>query len=412
MEIRDRGIMQIETKGRAVTRRFLSGLSLAMALFVAGGVVLQAQTAPNPQPAPQVAPEPPEPPEAPEPPEPPEPPDGAQIFVFNDGSVRLGVTLGEVTAEKAMELKLPTVAGAIVNSVQKNSAAAKAGLETGDAIIEFDGVHVRSCAKLRRLIRETPAGRTVAIKLVRNGKTLILTAKLEASTRQFSYNMPDIHIPPMNFTIPKMDIPPLEFPEIPFPNGPNRATLGIAGDDLTPQLAKYFGVKQGTGVLISEVTLGGAADKAGLKAGDVIIQVDGKPVRGVEELRHALNDNFTGDTRKVSLTIVRDHREQTMNAGLTRSQPWQKRTSNAPKPGSELDLAQLHSQVEQVRAQANQLHALADSQRALIQADVLQQQKYLKGEWQQQLQQQMRSLRDQLKQMQGLHVTLHQDGEI
>ena len=117
--------------------------------------------------------------------------------------------------------------------------------------------------------------------------------------------------------------------------------LGISADDLTPQLAQYFGVKQGKGVLISEVTTGGAADKAGLKAGDVIVQVDGKPISGVEELRDALNDNFTGDTRKVSLTIVRDHHEQTVNAELTRSQPGQKRTSNAPKPGSELDLAQL-----------------------------------------------------------------------
>ena len=75
-------------------------------------------------------------------------------------------------------------------------------------------------------------------------------------------------------------------------------------------------------MLISEVTKGGAADKAGLKAGDVIVQVDGKPISGVEELRDALNDNFTGDTRKVSLTIVRDHHEQTVNADLTRSPTW------------------------------------------------------------------------------------------
>ena len=123
----------------------------------------------------------------------------------------MGVTLGDVTTEKAQELKLPAVAGAIVNSVQKDSAAAKAGIEAGDAIMEFDGVRVRSSAELRRLIRETPAGRTVAMKIVRDGKTRVLSAKLEASANQFNFNfnMPEIHIPPMN--LPEVHIPPMDF---------------------------------------------------------------------------------------------------------------------------------------------------------------------------------------------------------
>ena len=408
MEIRDRGSMQIETKGHAVNRRLLSGLALAMALSIAGGVVLHGQTAPTPPPAPQAAPEPPEPPEPPEVPDlpelpdPAEPPDAPQMFVFNDGSVHLGVTLGDITADKAQALKLPAVAGAIVNSVQKDSAAAKAGLEAGDAIVEFDGIHVRSSAELRRLIRETPAGRTVAIKILRNGKTSVLSAKLEAADNHmnFNYNYKFKNPGPMFFT------------EIGPPPGGHRVTLGISGDDLTPQLAKYFGVTQGTGVLIAEVTLGGPADKAGLKAGDVIIQVDGQPVKGVQELRHTLNDNFSGDARKVNLTIIRDHHEQSITADLTRSQPVERRTSNAEGPESKLDLEQLPLQAEQLRAQAEQLRSLADTQRAAIQSEVLQQQKYLKGEWQQQLQQQMRALKDQLRQMPDLQAVMQQDGEI
>jgi predicted metalloprotease with PDZ domain len=195
--------------------------------------------------------------------------------------------------------------------------------------------------------------------------------------------------------------------------GDHRATLGISADDLTPQLAQYFGVKQGKGVLISEVTTGGAADKAGLKAGDVIVQVDGKPISGVEELRSALNDNFTGDTRKVSLTIVRDHHEQTVNADLTRSQSWEKQTSNAAEQNLARSMAQIQrAQADQQRAQANQLRVLADHQRLLVQAEVLKQQQHLRAEWQRQLQEQMLSLKDQLKQMRELHVALHQDGEI
>jgi predicted metalloprotease with PDZ domain len=394
MEIRDRGSKQIEGGGHTKRRQFFLGWAVTITLLVAGAGILHAQ-------------------EAPEPPEPPIPPDSMQAYILNDGTVHLGVTLDDVSTEKAQELKLPAVGGAIVNSVQKDSAAAKAGIEKGDVIVEFDGVRVRSSAELRRLIRETPAGRTVAIKIVREGKTLVLSAKLEASSNNYNFNGPEVRLPSIN-VMPEIRIPPSNlFEGHPFFFGASGAVLGITGDDLTPQLAQYFGVNQGKGVLISEVTKGGAADKAGLKAGDVIVQVDGKSIGGVEELRAALNDNFTDDTRKVSVTIVRDHHEQTVNAALTRSQTWEKRTSNATGQNLPQAMAQLQkAQAEQQRAQVAQLRAQAESQHALIQAEVSKQRELMRTEWQRQLQEQLRSLKDQLKQMQNLRVALHQDGEI
>jgi membrane-associated protease RseP (regulator of RpoE activity) len=377
-----------------MSRKFFLGMAVTIALLVAGAGVFHAQQAPRPNPAPPVAPE------LPEPPEPPEAPEAPEVFLLNDGAVHLGVTLGDVTTARAQELRLPAVAGAIVNSVQKNSAAAKAGIEKGDAIMEFDGVRVRSSAELRRLIRETPSGRTVEMKIVRDGKTRVLSAKLEASDNHFNFNY--------NFKTPAPEF----FTEILPSPGAHRATLGISGDDLTPQLAQYFGVKQGNGVLIAEVTQGGAADKAGLKAGDVIVQVDGKSISGVEELRATLNDNFTGDTRKVSLTIVRDHHEQTINADLTRSPTGDKHTSTTAGSTRNLALAQARAQVDQQRAQAAQARAMAESQRALVRAEVLRQSQQVHEEWQRQMRDQMLLLKDQLKQMQNFHVALHQDGEI
>jgi len=368
MGIRNRWSKPIEGKGHGMSHKFLSGWAMILALLVAGAGVSHGQ-------------------ETPEPPEPPEPPEEAQFFVLNDGAAHLGISLGDVTTEKAQELKLPAVAGAIVNSVQKESAAAKAGIETGDAIIEFDGVRVRSGAELRRLIRETPAGRTVEMKIVRDGKTRVLSAKMEAPSKQFnySYNGPEIRIPSIN--MPEINIPPMDFSGF----WDHRVTLGISADDLTPQLAQYFGVKQGKGILISEVTKGGPADKAGLKAGDVIVQVDGQPIGGVEELRASLNDNFTGDTRKVSLTIVRDRHEQTLSVDLTRSPAGGKRNSSATLQSYDQTLAQLREQ---------------------IQGEAAKQKQQMHGEWQRQLQERMKSLKDQLKQMQDLPVTLHQEGEI
>jgi predicted metalloprotease with PDZ domain len=352
-------------------------------------MALRAQPAPQTPPAPQAVPQPPEPPDTPDLPEPPDPYEQSQMFVFNDHSVHLGVVLDEVTAQKAQDLKLPAVAGALVTEVQKGSAADKAGLQAGDVITDFDGIHVRSSAELRRLIRETPSGRTVEIKVFREGRRHTLSAKLEASKNQFWWK------PPGQQYYPQIIPPPGEhnLPQIIPPAMGRRVTLGIEGDDLTPQLAKYFGVEQGAGVLVSEVTLGGAADKAGVKAGDVITQVDGKPVRGVEELRRALNENFTGETRKVSLTVVRDHHERTMTAELTRPRIEQDRTYLNLDPSIKMDLAELPATMGEIRAQAEDLRNLANRQRALIQSQVIEQQKILQKEWQQQLQEQLQSLK-------------------
>jgi len=430
MEITDPWGKQIERGRHSVIREFTSGMAVTIALLAAGSGVLHAQQAPAPPSAPQVAPqhhsEPevaPEPPEPPELPETPEAPDAPNVFFMNDGGVHLGVNLDDVTPQKAQELSLPAVAGAMVHSVQTDSAAAKAGIADGDVIVEFDSIHVRSSAELRRLIRETPAGRNVEIKIIRGGKSRVLNAKLEASPNQYSYsyNMPEIHIPPIH--VPEMHIPPMNFPGSANGWGGHPATLGISADDLSPQLAQFFGVTQGKGVLVFEVTQGGPADKAGLKAGDVIVQVDGKSVSGTEELRAALNDNFTGDTRKVSLLIVRNHHEQTVSADLTRMHQGMKHTSSLALPNLDQQIAAIESQARQQasqqrelanqqRVQAIQLRVEAERQRIQVQSEVMKQQQYLKTEWQRQLKEQMLSLKDQLKKMQDLHLAFRQDGEI
>jgi membrane-associated protease RseP (regulator of RpoE activity) len=384
----------MKPRGRHITQAIIVILALFVLLLMAFPVIPLAQEAPAP----------PTPPAAPVPPEPP------QVFVLNDGSAHLGVSLSDVTPERAKELKLPSVAGAIVQSVQKDSAAAKAGFEENDVILEFDGVRVRSSAELRRLIRETPVGRTVAIKIMRDGATRMLDAQLEASGNSFSFNMPEIRVPRME--------------EIPPSYGPHRVTLGISGDDLTPQLAQFFGVKQGKGVLVTEIVKGGAAEKAGLKAGDVIVQINSKPIGSVEELRFTLN-LFLDDPRKVDITIVRDHHEQTVHADLSRFKVWKEQTTSARTPADAQALAEIQAQAEQLRAlanaqvdqdqvreQADQLRTLAERQRAIIEAEVQRQQECLKAEWQRQVQEQAKALKEQMQKVQTLHLQVQPNNEI
>ena len=416
MKPRDQASTLTKSSKRNAAYKLFSVIIIAGFLAIATGEILRAQNppAPAPAPTPEAAPkqvEPPEAPEAPEPPEPAEPPEADQLFVFNDGAVHLGVDLSDVSTEKAQELKLPFIEGAIVTDVEKGSPADEAGILKGDVILEFDGIRVRSNAELRRLIRETPTGRSVAIQVDRNGKTLNLTAQLKASS-EFSYSMPELKIPSMRFDdMPRVHVPPMVFDGPPPAIIKRQAILGIAGNNLTPQLADYFGVKQGKGLLVSEVTKDGPGDKAGLKAGDVITQVDGKPVGGVEELRAALNEKIEGDTAKVSLTIVRDRHEVKLQAELTRDHLWKKYPSSVITPDGPQPADKAKLKLDQQRILADERRQQSDLQRVQLQSQVMKQKQILNREWQIEFQRQMLMLKD-LQQKKGLHVQSDDGGEI
>jgi membrane-associated protease RseP (regulator of RpoE activity) len=241
------------------------------------------------------------------------------------GGAWLGVRLTEVNAEKAKELKLPGEYGALVEEVEPESPAAKAGLEKNDVIVEFAGERVRSAAQLHRLVRETPPGRAAALSVIRGGQTRTLTATLaEPAARNFEFAippggamaMPRPPVPPAAPMAPRMPMPDRDFVFL-FHRG---ARLGISADDLTPQLAEFFGVKQGKGVLVREVTVGSAAEKAGLKAGDVIVALDEQEVSSVRDLRRALAKD-ADEKRTAKLTIVRNRAEQTLAVELEAARP-------------------------------------------------------------------------------------------
>jgi C-terminal processing protease CtpA/Prc len=283
---------------------------------------------------------------------------GDEIFL-SGGGAWLGVTLRDVTAEKARELKLGGDFGALVESVEADSPASKAGLEKGDVIVEFAGERVRSVAQFRRLISETPEGRTVVLQVVRAGQSRTVQAKLEARHARL-FGRGGVNVPPMGITVQPFNVPNFDYRFL--TPGPS---LGISGDDLTSQLAEYFGVKQGKGVLVREVESGSAAQKAGLKAGDVIIRVDNTEVSSVDSLRRALPRDFEGK-RKVNLTIVRDRREQTLTAELE--------APEEPLRSLQQEVARLREQ--QAGQLALRMAGEADLQRALEQARRMYTQQY------------------------------------
>ena len=230
------------------------------------------------------------------------------IFNTDGGGARLGVVLTDLSAEKMKDLKLSGEDGAVVSEVEDDSPAAKAGLKENDVILQFDGERVRSVAQLRRLVQETPPGRTVAVKISRAGSVQTLNVKLEAG-------FPGEQM--REFEIPRVDVPEIRMPEMNFDFTGGGPRLGITADDLTKQLAQNLGVTQGSGVLVLEVNPGSPAEKAGIKAGDCITKLGDEKVESVPDLHRALGRSSGPDEKQeVSVTIVRDCHEQTVTVQL------------------------------------------------------------------------------------------------
>jgi serine protease Do len=244
---------------------------------------------------------------------------GPSVFASSDedGSGWLGVEIGEVTAEKAKDLKLAAQRGVVVMDVEPDGPAAKAGLKENDVITQYDGQVVAGTVQFRRLVRETPTGRTVALVVSRNGVTQNISVELGERSAFFEKRMKGKMRDFDNafaFSMPNQDFT-LAMP----PVDARTPSLGINAEDLSGQLGSYFGAPDGSGILIREVRSGTAAAKAGLQAGDVIIKVDGKPVRTLAELRVVLRDK--SDQKTVALGIIRKAAELSVTVGIERPQP-------------------------------------------------------------------------------------------
>lgn len=229
---------------------------------------------------------------------------GQQLFAQTQGLLDasddagwLGIEIAEVTPEKAKELKLPRPEGVIVSEVLPDGPSAKAGLQAKDVILEYDGQPVEGTVQFRRLVRETPPGRTVPVEVVRNGHDEKLTVQVGNNARSMDTRLREA-LPPRNFNF-KFSMPEL-FPGM-------TPVLGIQAEDVSGQLGTYFHVPGEAGVLIREVSPNSAAAKAGLKAGDVITSVDGAAVKTVDDLREHLRDQR--ERKSVSLTIIRQGSE-------------------------------------------------------------------------------------------------------
>ena len=225
----------------------------------------------------------------------------------------LGIQMEDVTASNMAEHKLNVERGIIVRSVEKGSPAESAKLQANDVILEYYGIPVISAAQFRRMIRETPPGRMVDLAVSRDGKKLLLTAKLGEQQspdealrnldRNFYFQGPggrnyQYRVQPRNV--------------IPMPNrAPEKPRLGVTLQAVTEQMAEFLGVTGKQGAMVTAVEPGSpAAGK--LRAGDVVVSADGKRVASPEDLSQAVQQT----SGKLDLKVIRDKKEIAVSIDL------------------------------------------------------------------------------------------------
>lgn len=199
----------------------------------------------------------------------------------------------------------------VITYVEEKSPAELVKLQEGDRIVKIDGKEVRSSDQLVSEIRNRQPGQEITLTIDRNGKTQEIKVKLGAMPEEEALKELEMRFPDLFKSMPRMPA----FPAMPkFPEGErfefgveNYRFIGVYLEQLNPELSGFFGVQEGRGLLVSRITPGGPAEKAGLKVGDVITGADGRRVETLEALTDLIQGKKKGE--KISLEIIREKKK-------------------------------------------------------------------------------------------------------
>lgn len=296
-----------------------------ISLLLTGGIALAQQAAPAPPPgAPMMPGVPGAPGEAPQ-----------AFSMFFQGGSFLGVHTEDINKENMGRYGMREVRGVGITQVVKDSPAEKAGLRKDDVIVRFESDSVTSARKLQRLVSEVAPDQTVKLGISRGGseqEVAVTIAKRDDSMNAMNFNfkgldklkglenlqgldklqglerLQELENMPPGANVWKWKQGPGDDNMV-FAFG-NHRRIGAGTMGLTKQLADYFGIADGKGVLVTSVADDSPAAKAGLKAGDVITAIDGEKVEGAGDLARGINQKKEGD---VTLTVIRNKNQRTIN---------------------------------------------------------------------------------------------------
>lgn len=289
-------------------------LYFIVSLTFTTGIALAQQGAPVP-PAPATPPAPP-----------------AEFTMFFSGGSFLGVQVNDINKENMARYNLREPRGVVITEVVKDSPAEKAGLRKDDVILRFENDSVTSARKLTRLVSEVAPDQTVRLQISRGGSEQDVSVTI-AKRDNMMFGGENFHFKHLEELkgLDKLKTFPKGQPWKWERDGPGgfvfslgaHRRIGVTTMELTKQLADYFGIADGKGVLVTSVSDDSPAAKAGLKAGDVITAVDGEKVDGSGDLSRAINKRKDGS---VTLTVVHNKNQRTVTVTPTEAQ--------TPAPGT------------------------------------------------------------------------------
>ncbi len=231
---------------------------------------------------------------------------------------------GETGYHFGLWLKMPSAevlkryhleGGAEIARVLEGSDAQKAGLKEGDIIIQFDGTPISRPEDLKSLLSQMDEEKDVAVVVNRRGKELIFTAHIYPQDQDEEEWM--FQLPPRTWKFFMDSLPHFNMPQYWQERMEKGGYLGVEVEDLTDQLLQFF--KADYGVLVKKVYKNSPADKAGIRAGDVIYKINDKKIEDTADLLRTLRYYDPGD--KVDVYMVRNGKKKTVAVELGRRKP-------------------------------------------------------------------------------------------
>jgi serine protease Do len=266
------------------------------------------------------------------------------------GGSYLGVDTRDITPDRLGPLQIKEEQGVEVTMVDQDAPAGKAGIREHDVILSINGEQIESVEQLRRVIHEVPPGRTITLGISRAGQPLNMKVQV-ANRKEFTPSAHDFKLVmpmPAVAAMPEMDLP----ASVVVVHSSLRS--GLMVENLSPQLADFFGAKEGKGILVRSVEKGSCAEKAGFTAGDVITGVNGRAVNDAGEFSQAVR-NRKGST--VNIEILRGKRQQI----LTLTMPETKHSGEFDKPERSPDMgAELNKELEDMNSEIAQIQPEMD----------------------------------------------------
>lgn len=173
----------------------------------------------------------------------------------------LGVTVQTVTKELADHFNLEEGKGALVAGVEKGSPADKYGILSGDVIVKFDGVELDKMSDLPGKVADTSVGKMVNITVIRDNKIKVIRTKVGQLKDEDS--------------------------EIYEEN--EKENIGIVVREITPEFAKSYGLEEKSGIIVTHVEAGSAVAESGIMKGDIIKEINRKPINSISDYNKAMN---------------------------------------------------------------------------------------------------------------------------